>query len=364
MNGEELPEGGYLRDLTGFDADFFGVPGREADVLDPQHRLLLEVAWEALEHAGLAPDRLAGSRTGVFLGLSYDDYMERLAGGPHEIDGAGATNGHCVAAGRISYLLGLQGPSVALDTACSSSLVGVHLAAQALRAGECDLALAGGATLILSERTTRAFVRLGLLSPTGRCHAFDPDADGFVRSEGCGIVVLKRLEDAVRDRDRVLAVLRGSAVNQDGRSDGLAAPSAAAQEAVIREALDRAGVDPREVGMIEAHGTGTPVGDPTEFAALAAVYGRGLDRCALGAVKTNLGHLEPVSGVTGLMKTVLCLQRGPDNWDRSVTGADMLRSAATLLGAERMRQLLPWAPEVPSRHTETPGQHDRLLGFG
>ncbi|AVZ76750.1 polyketide synthase [Streptomyces lunaelactis] len=303
-------QGGYLRDVSGFDADFFGVSGREADVLDPQHRLLLEVAWEALEHAGLRPDRMAGSSTGMYLGISYNDFYESLAGQPLELEGSLLTNGHCVAAGRISYLLGLHGPCVALDTACSSSLVALHLACGALGSGECDLALAGGVTLILGSRTMRSFARMGMLSPTGRCHAFDAAADGFVRGEGCGVVVLKRLADALRDGDRVLAVIRGSAVNQDGRSDGLAAPSAAAQQALFREALERAGTDPQDVGMIETHGTGTPIGDPIEFSSLAQVYGVGRDRCALGSVKTNLGHLEPASGVSGLIKAVLCLQRG------------------------------------------------------
>ncbi|MFE3144708.1 SDR family NAD(P)-dependent oxidoreductase [Streptomyces scopuliridis] len=302
--------GGYLTDVSGFDADFFGVSGREADVLDPQHRLLLEVTWEALEHAGLPPDQLAGSPTGVFAGLSYNDYMDQLAGQPQELEGSILTNGHCVAAGRISYLLGLHGPSVALDTACSSSLVAFHLACQALLQNECDLALAAGVTLMLRARTTQSFARMGMLSPTGRCHTFDAAADGFVRGEGCGAVVLKRLADAVRDGDRVLAVVRGSAVNQDGRSDGLAAPSPAAQRALFQKALTQAGIDPRDLGMIEAHGTGTPVGDPIEFASLARVYGSGHGRCALGSVKTNLGHLEPAAGITGLIKAVLCLQHG------------------------------------------------------
>ncbi|MBD3007048.1 type I polyketide synthase [Streptomyces sp. 5-10] len=302
--------GGYLRDVSGFDADFFGVSGREADVLDPQHRLLLEVAWEALEHAGMPPDRLGSTATGVFAGLSYNDYMNRLDRHPRELEGSALANGHCVATGRISYLLGLHGPSVALDTACSSSLVAVHLAVQALRAGECDLALAGGVTLMFEPRITRSFDRMGMLSHTGHCHAFDAAADGFVRGEGCGIVVLKRLTDALRDGDRILAVLRGSAVNQDGHSDGLAAPSAAAQRALYEEALGRAAVDPADVGMVEAHGTGTPVGDPVEFTSLAQVYGTGRDRCALASVKTNLGHLEPAAGVTGLIKAVLCLGRG------------------------------------------------------
>ncbi|MBD0688818.1 type I polyketide synthase [Streptomyces sp. CBMA123] len=308
--GPMPPWGGYLGDVAGFDADFFGVSGKEADVLDPQHRLLLEVTWEALEHAGLPPERLAGTSTGLFSGLSYTDYMESLAGHPRELEGAVLTNGHCVAPGRISYLLGLQGPCVALDTACSSSLVAVHLACQALRDGECDLALAGGVTLILGARTTMSFARMGMLSPTGRCRTFDAAADGFVRGEGCGVVVLKRLEDALRDDDRVLALVRGSAVNQDGRSDVLASPSAEAQQALYRQALARAGTDPRDVGLVETHGTGTPVGDPVEFSSLAAVYGTGQGRCALGSVKTNVGHLEPAAGVIGLIKAVLCLRRG------------------------------------------------------
>ncbi|MET8765707.1 type I polyketide synthase [Streptomyces sp. NPDC004658] len=303
-------QGGYLSDVSRFDADFFGVAGREADVLDPQHRLLLEVAWEALEHAGLPPDRLAGSPTGVFTGLSYNDYMDQLAGRPEELEGSILTNGHCVAAGRISYLLGLHGPSIALDTACSSSLVAFHLACEALHRQECDLALAGGVTLMLAPRITQSFARMGMLSPTGHCHTFDAAADGFVRGEGCGVVVLKRLSEARRDGDRILAVVRGSAVNQDGRSDGLAAPSAAAQQSLYRAALKRAGVDPARISLIEAHGTGTTVGDPVEFASLAAVYGNGLSPCALGSIKTNLGHLEPAAGITGLIKTVLCLQYG------------------------------------------------------
>ncbi|MEU5028071.1 type I polyketide synthase [Streptomyces milbemycinicus] len=332
-DGTPVPvRGGYLRDVSGFDADFFGVSGREADVLDPQHRLLLEVAWEALEHAGMPPERLAGTSTGVFTGLSYHDYLDCLDWQPHENEGSILANGHCVAAGRISYLLGLHGPCVALDTACSSSLVAVHLAAQALRAGECDLALAGGVTLMFDPKITRSFTRMGMLSRRGHCHAFDAAADGFVRGEGCGIVALKRLADAVRDGDRILAVLRGSAVNQDGRSDGLAAPSAAAQRALYEEALVRAGVDPRDVGMVEAHGPGTPVGDPVEFASLAAVYGDGPGRCALASVKTNLGHLEPAAGVAGLIKAVLCLRRGtiPPNlhftrWNPAIENADATR---------------------------------------
>ncbi|MDG4826234.1 type I polyketide synthase [Asanoa sp. WMMD1127] len=303
-------EGGWLTDVAGFDADFFGVSRREADVLDPQHRLMLEVVWEAFEHAGLPPDRLAGEPTGVFLGLSYDDYMARLAGAPEELAGGILTNGHCVAAGRISYLLGLHGPAVSVDTACSSGLVAVHQAAQALRDRECDVAVAGAVNLIVDERTTREFTRFGMLSPTGRCRAFDTHADGFVRSEGAGAVVLKRLGDALRDGDRILAVVRGSAVNQDGKSDGLSAPSAEAQEACYRAALVRAGLDASQVGYVEAHGTGTRLGDPTELTSLTRVYGGQGRAVAVGSIKTNLGHLEPAAGIAGLIKTVLALDSG------------------------------------------------------
>lgn len=340
--------GGYLSDVSGFDADFFGVSGREADVLDPQHRLLLEVVWEALEHAGLPPHQLAGSPTGVFAGLSYNDYMDRLAGQPQELEGSILTNGHCVAAGRISYLLDLRGPSVALDTACSSSLVAFHLACQALLRNECDLALAAGVTLMLRATTTQSFARMGMLSPTGRCHTFDAAADGFVRGEGCGAVVIKRMADAVRDGDRVLAVVRGSAVNQDGRSDGLAAPSPAAQRELFEKTLTHAGTDPRDIGLIEAHGTGTPVGDPVEFASLAHVYGTGRGRCALGSVKTNLGHLEPAAGITGLIKTVLCLQHGliPPNvnftrWNPAIDAEKTRFFVPT--------ELTPWPVQGPAR---------------
>jgi len=308
--GAAPPRGGFLPDVAGFDAEFFGVPAREADVMDPQHRLLLEVSWEALEHAGMPPDRLSGTATGVFAGLSYAEYMERLSGSPEELEGAILANGPCVAAGRVSYLLGLTGPCLVVDTACSSSLVAVHLACQALRAGECDTALAGGVSLMLSHRITRSFERVGMLSGTGHCRAFDAAADGFVRGEGCGMVVLRRLVDAVTDGSRILAVVRGSAVNSDGRSDGLAAPSPRAQRALLRQALERSGTDPGDVALIEAHGTGTPVGDPVEFGALAEVYGAGTTPCALTSVKTNLGHLEPAAGISGLIKALLCVGRG------------------------------------------------------
>src|SRR5215213_1641412 len=285
--------GGFLPDVAGFDADFFGISPREAEAMDPQQRLMLEVAWEALEHAGIAPDNLAGFRAAVMMGVYYTEYQGISAMNPDRIDAYSATgNAHAVAVGRIAYLLGLRGPAVAVDSACSSSLVSVHLACQSLRLRETDLALAGGVSLMLRPETQIAMAKWGMLSPRGRCHSFDSRADGFVRGEGAGVVVLKRLTDAVRDGDRVLAVVRGSAVNQDGRTNGLTAPNLVAQREVITEALRAGAVTPGSVNYVEAHGTGTVLGDPIEFEALAATYGRGEVPCALGAVKTNLGHLE------------------------------------------------------------------------
>jgi phthiocerol/phenolphthiocerol synthesis type-I polyketide synthase B len=303
--------GGFLSDVAGFDADFFGITPREAAAMDPQQRVLLEVAWEALEHAGIAPDSLGGSRTSVMMGLCSWDYTLVNVEANAEINAYLSTgNPHSTAVGRISYLLGLQGPAVAVDTACSSSLVAIHLACQSLRLRESDVALAGGVQLCLSPQTSIALSKWSALSNRGRCSSFDASADGFVRGEGCGVAVLKRLPDAVRDGDRVLAVVRGSAVNQDGRSNGLTAPNVLAQRAVITEALRVASIAPDTVGYIEAHGTGTVLGDPIEFEALAATYGRGDNPCGLGAVKTNFGHLEAAAGVAGFIKAVLALQHG------------------------------------------------------
>ncbi|WP_433928151.1 type I polyketide synthase [Sorangium cellulosum] len=310
-----LPWGAFLKEVDGFDAHFFGISPREAVKMDPQQRLLLEVAWEALEHAGIAADRLAGTRTGVFVGITTNDYqLLSAAGAPEEQDAYAATgNGHCFPAGRLSYTLGLEGPSLAVDTACSSSLVAVHLACQSLRTGESTLALAGGVNLILSQLITRLIEQLKALSPDGRCKAFDARANGFVRGEGCGVVVLKRLSDALADGDRVLALIRGSAVNQDGRSSGLTAPNLLAQQAMLRQALQSARVAPADVGYVETHGTGTSLGDPIEVEALAGVLGQPRDDgsvCALGAVKSNIGHLEAAAGVAGLIKAVLAMQHG------------------------------------------------------
>jgi iturin family lipopeptide synthetase A len=304
--------GSFLGDVAGFDAEFFGITPREAADLDPQQRLLLEACWEAVESAGLDPRSLAGSRTGVFVGISASDYAQAHArSGQTERIGPYALTGTMLstAAGRVSYTLGLTGPSLAVDTACSSSLVAVHLAMRALRAGECDLALAAGVSLMLTPDGHVGLSRLGALSPDGRCKAFDAAADGYGRGEGCGVVLLKRLDEATRDGDPVRAVLAGSAVNQDGRSNGLTAPSGVAQEAVIRAALDDAGVAPESVSYVEAHGTGTRLGDPQEVRALARVYGSGRrgEALVVGSVKTRIGHLEAAAGVAGLIKVVLAL---------------------------------------------------------
>ncbi|MBI1357397.1 MAG: SDR family NAD(P)-dependent oxidoreductase [Acidobacteria bacterium] len=306
--------GGFVEGIDLFDASFFGISPREAASLDPQQRLLLEVAWEAVERAGIAPHSLNGSATGVFVGLSTTDYgtLQLKAGDPSAIDlYFGTGNAISVAAGRVSYVLGLQGPCVALDTACSSSLTAVHMACQSLRLGECELALAGGVNAILTPDALINFSQAHMMALDGRCKTFDASADGFVRGEGCGLLVLKRLSDAVRDGDPVLAVVRGSAVNQDGRSNGLTAPNGPSQEAVLRAALRRAGVQPAEVGYVEAHGTGTSLGDPIEIQALSAVLGEGREQPLLvGSIKTNVGHLEAAAGVAGLMKTVLALGEG------------------------------------------------------
>ncbi len=306
--------GGFLDEVDQFDAPFFGISRREAASMDPQQRLLLEVCWEALEHAGQSPRKLSGTPTGVFAGLSTSDYHHLLlARGEGSIDAYVATGAaHSIAAGRLAYVLGLQGPNVAIDTACSSSLVAVHLACQSLRMGECRLALAGGANVILSPTVTIALSKAHMMAPDGRCKTFDAAADGFVRGEGCGVLVLKRLSAAVAEGDRVLALIRGSAVNQDGRSSGITAPNGAAQEAVIRQALANARVEPNQISYIEAHGTGTSLGDPIEAHALAAVFGPGREPenpLVVGSVKTNIGHLEAAAGVAGLIKVILALRK-------------------------------------------------------
>ncbi len=305
--------GGFLDGLDQFDAAFFGISPREAVHIDPQHRLLLETAWEAFEDAGLPPDRAAGTATGVFVGMSTHDYGDiqmypanRLLLDHHSNTGTAVS----IAANRLSYFFDLRGPSLAVDTACSSALTAVHLACASLRAGECGLAIAGGVHIMLTPEPTMGFCRATMLSPTGRCRAFDAGGDGYVRSEGVGVVLLKPLAEAIAAGDAVYAVIRGTAVNQDGRSAGLTVPSAPAHEAMMRRALEAAGVEPRAVQYVEAHGTGTPVGDPIEARAIGAVMRPPSGRaaaCAIGSVKTNIGHLEAASGIAGLIKTALAL---------------------------------------------------------
>ena len=305
--------GAFLEQVDRFDAEFFGISPREAASMDPQQRLILEVSWEALENAGRAPGGIAGTRAGVYLGIANNDYGRALFAHPELMDAYFSTgNAYSVAAGRLSYFLGLHGPSIAVDTACSSSLVALHLACQGLRLGECDLALAGGVNLILTPEMNINFSKARMMAPDGRCKTFDAAADGYVRGEGCGMVVLRRLSDALNDRDRILAVVRGSAINQDGRSGGLTAPNGPAQEAVVRAALEAAQVPSTAIGYVEAHGTGTPLGDPIEVGALGAVLCPGRDAgrpLAIGSVKTNIGHLEAAAGIAGVVKVILALER-------------------------------------------------------
>ncbi|MEG8024091.1 polyketide synthase [Sphingomonas aurantiaca] len=306
-------EAALIDDVRSFDPAFFRITPAEAEALDPQQRLLLEVSWEAFEDAAIDVRRLAGSRTGVFIGLSNYDYIQAHvhSGDPARITAySGSGVMFSTAAGRLSYFYDLRGPCITLDTACSSSLVALDAAITALRQRDCDVALAGGVSLMLSPDSSVALCKVKALAADGRSRAFDDDATGYGRGEGCGLVVLKRLSDAVRDGDLIHGVLAGSAVNHDGRSNGLTAPNGLAQQAVLRSALADAGITPDRIDYVEAHGTGTPLGDPIEFGALDAVFGdrpraQGLK---LGSVKTNIGHTEAAAGIAGVIKAVLAIR--------------------------------------------------------
>ncbi|MGH3558261.1 MAG: beta-ketoacyl synthase N-terminal-like domain-containing protein, partial [Mycobacterium sp.] len=304
--------GGFLHGIDRFDYPFFGISPRESAQMDPQQRLLMEVAWEALEDAGQVPERLVGTHTGVFVGISTNDYGQLRSGQPQLVDAySGTGNASSIAANRLSYTYDFRGPSMAIDTACSSSLVAVHLACRSLRDGECTLALAGGVNIMLSPVISINFTKAHVLAADGRCKTFDASADGYVRGEGAGIVVLKPLGRALADNDPIYAVIRGTATNQDGRTNGLMAPSRQSQEEVLADAYRRAGLSPGAVQYVEAHGTGTVLGDSIEAKALGTILADGRapgNRCLVGSVKTNFGHLEAAAGVAGLIKTALALQ--------------------------------------------------------
>ncbi|MFO0842623.1 MAG: beta-ketoacyl synthase N-terminal-like domain-containing protein [Gemmataceae bacterium] len=337
--------GGYLDDVRGFDAAFFGLSPREAPWIDPQHRLLLETAYHSLEDAGLAVDRLAGSRTGVFVGISSNDYGRLLSDHAAAEMYLATGNAASMAAHRLSYHLDLHGPSLSIDTACSSSLTATHYACQALRNGECDLALAAGVNLILTPEITEALSKAQMLSPSARCKTFDATADGYVRGEGVGVVVLKPLAAALKDGDPVYAVIEATAVNQDGRSNGITAPNGQAQVALLRGALARAGRRPEDVTCVETHGTGTALGDPIEFDALREALGQAGTPCALGAVKSNVGHLEAAAGIAGLIKSALQVSHAEVV---PVVGLGEVNPLIRLEGSRFRipRSSEPWAPQL------------------
>lgn len=313
--GTFAESGGFLKDVAGFDNRFFDIPPDEARRMDPQQRLLLEVSWEALEHAGIIPESLRLSRTGVFVGVSSTDYVRLVSASAQQKstiwDNTGGSSS--IIANRISYFLDIQGPSIVIDTACSSSLVAVHLACRSLSTWDCDIALVGGTNVLISPEPWGGFREAGILSQTGCCHAFDKSADGMVRGEGCGVIVLQRLSDARLEGRRILAILTGSAVNQDGKSNGIMAPNPSAQIGVLENACKSARVDPLEIGYVEAHGTGTSLGDRIEAHALGMVFGRkrpGSGPLMIGSIKPNIGHLEGAAGIAGLIKAVLMVERG------------------------------------------------------
>ena len=354
--------GGFLERVDEFDAEFFGISPREAIRVDPQHRILLEVSWEALEDAGIVAGDIAQTKAGVYIGVIGNDYALLQSRDLRDVDVFSGTGcSHAILANRLSYVLNLNGPSITLDTACSSSLVTVHLACQSLRRREIDLALAGGVNLILSPEMTVTLTKAYMMSPDGRCNTFDASANGYVRGEGCGVVVLKRLSDAVAAHDRILALIRGSAVNHDGRSNGLSAPNGPAQEAVVRTALRDAGLEPRHINYIEAHGTGTRLGDPIEIEALRTVFApdRQADRPLLvGSVKTNIGHLESAAGIAGMAKIILSLRHG------QIPPHLNLRNVNPLLRLEESPIEIPTAVRPWPQETEPRRAAVSSFGFG
>ncbi len=355
-------QGGFLDDASAFDADFFGISPREAELMDPQQRMMLEVAWEALEHAGIAPLSLSGSDASVYVGVGSDDYGRQML---EDLPGIEAWTGIgasvCAVANRVSYALDLRGPSMAVDTACSSSLVALHLACQGLRDGESPLALVGGVNLMAGPGLSMVLDAAGAISPDGRSKSFDAAADGYGRGEGLGVLVLKPLAAAQNNGDRVLAVIRGSAVSQDGRTQGIMAPSGAAQEAVVRRALRQGAIDPATVGYVEAHGTGTRMGDPVEVAALSRVFGEGREPgkpCLIGSIKANIGHLEAGAGVAGVIKAVLTLRHGeiPPNAQLIAPNPDIPWAEN---GLEPVRERTPWPEGAAVRRAGVSG-----FGYG
>ncbi len=343
--------GGFISDLFDFDAKFFHVSPREAISLDPQQRLLLEVSWEALENSGYAPDSFTDEKVGVFIGISAIDYWHQLLSrSNNDIDAYLTTgNTHSVASGRISYLLGLTGPSLAIDAACSSSLSAVHLACQSLRNGECNMALASGVNAILNPEVSINFSKAQMLSADGRCKSFDQSADGFGRAEGCGVIVLKRLSDAVAEGDTVRAVLLGSALNHTGRTSGLTVPNGPAQQRVIRDAIATSHITPHDISFIEAHGTGTALGDPIELGALSEVFSPHRSTPLwVGSVKTNIGHLEAASGMASIIKVILSLQHNtiPQNLHFQTPTPHIQWATHPI---QVPTQLTPWPPSEQRR---------------